>query len=73
MFEGSHVVILYVAMATVKYDGLFFSRLEQTMQTVEGFGDVSKIKNININIKTRQYPGKIYRQQARVNLLSKYS
>jgi len=42
MFEGSHVFILYVAMATVKYDGLFWSRSEQTMQTVKDFGDVSK-------------------------------
>jgi len=54
MFEGSHVVIFYVAMATVENYYLFFSRSVKTVWTVKHLSDVTrKIK------KTEQYAGKI--------------
>lgn len=68
MFEGSYVVILCVAMATGKCDGLFFSRSEQTMQMVKRIGDVSKDleKLVIMLVKYRDY-------NVALNLLNKYS
>lgn len=68
MFEGSYVVILCVAMATVKCDGLFFSRSEQTMQMVKSIGDVSKdIEKLGIILV------KYWDYNVALNLLNKYS